>query len=488
MTAAVSAVTAYETVIGLEVHVQLKTDSKLFCPDATRFGEAPNENTCIVCLGYPGALPVLNRQAVEYAILLGLALNCEIAEVSKFDRKHYFYPDLPKAYQISQFDMPLCQHGWMVLSNGRRVRILRAHLEEDAGKLVHAGSDGLSGSSHSLSDLNRAGTPLLEVVSEPDLRSGEEAREYLSQLRNIVRYLGVCDGNLEEGSMRCDANVSVRPLGSQTLGVKAEIKNMNSTRALQRAIEYEAQRQIDLLLSGGRVIQETRLWNEAMGTTQSMRGKEGSADYRYFPDPDLRPLVVSRQWVDALRAASPELPHRRFERLTGEFGLSPYDANLLVDVKEMGDCFEAAAALTAHYKTLANWLMGDITAALKADKRTLADTHLTPAALAELADMLEDGVISSAIAKKILPDLLNDGAMPRALVASRGLAQVSDPGALRSLVAAVIADHPQQVAQYRAGKDKLLGFFVGQVMKRSQGAANPELLTPLIQAMLGEDA
>ncbi|MBK8191128.1 MAG: Asp-tRNA(Asn)/Glu-tRNA(Gln) amidotransferase subunit GatB [Vampirovibrionales bacterium] len=486
MASAVTPATTYETVIGLEVHVQLKTASKLFCPDSTTFGQAPNVNTCTVCLGYPGALPVLNRQAVEYAIMLGLAIHCEIAEVSKFDRKHYFYPDLPKAYQISQFDMPLCQHGWMELNSGRRVRILRAHLEEDAGKLVHAGADGLSGSDYSLSDLNRAGTPLLEIVSEPDLRSGEEAREYLTQLRNIVRYLGVCDGNLEEGSMRCDANVSVRPLGEQALGVKAEIKNMNSARALQRAIEYEAQRQIELIESGGRVIQETRLWNEATGVTLSMRGKEGSADYRYFPEPDLRPLVVSREWVERLRAASPELPHHRFERLTGEFGLSAYDANLLVDVKELGDCFEAAAALTPRYKTLANWLIGDITAALKADRRSLADTRLTPQALAELADLLEENVISSAIAKKILPDVLNDGALPRVLVESRGLAQVSDTGALRDLVAAVIADNPQQVEQYRAGKDKLLGFFVGQAMKRSKGSANPELLAPIIQAMLAE--
>ncbi len=477
--------TQYETVVGLEVHVQLKTKSKLFCPDATRFGEHPNMNTCPVCLGYPGVLPVLNLQAVEYAIMLGLALNCEIAEFSKFDRKHYFYPDLPKAYQISQYDMPIASHGHMVLSNGRTIRILRAHMEEDAGKLVHAGAEGLAGSDYSLSDLNRAGTPLLEIVSEPDIRSAEEAREYMSQLRNIVRYLDVCDGNLEEGSMRCDANVSIRPAGGTELGTKTEIKNMNSFRAIQRAIEYEVQRQIDTLSSGGQVVQETRLWNEATGTTLSMRTKEGADDYRYFPEPDLRPLHIDREWLDEIRSRLPELPHQRYEKLTGPFGLSEYDAGLLVETKELGDFFEAAVRHTNNYKALANWLMGDITGWLKAEKQELADTMLTPEALAELVALQDNNTIGSAVAKKLLPELLTTGGMPARIVEERGMAQMSDEGELRRIVQGVIDNNPKQAEEFRGGKEKVLGFLVGQVMRETKGSANPEVVNRLFRELLG---
>ena len=480
-----SVATQYETVIGLEVHVQLKTASKLFCPDATRFGDPPNTNTCPVCLGYPGALPVLNKQAVEFAIRLGLALGFDIPEVCKFDRKHYFYPDLPKAYQISQFDMPVCANGTLTLSNGRLVRINRAHLEEDAGKLVHAGADGLAGSDYSLSDLNRAGTPLLEVVSEPDMRTGEEAREYVTTLRNIVRYLGISDGNMEEGSMRCDANVSIRPVGTTTLGTKAEVKNMNSTRAVQRAIEFEVERQTALLENGERVRQETRLWNDATASTIMMRSKEGSADYRYFPEPDLRPLVIPRAWIEDVRRTLPELPQQRFERLTGSaVGLPDYEATLLVENKAIGDFFERALTTGANPKTLANWLLGDITGWLKTEKREIAETQLTPEALAELIALLEANTIGSAVAKKLLPILLNEGGSPKKLVAERGLAQVSDEGKLRELIAEAIAANPKQAEQYRAGKEQLIGFFVGQIMRASGGSADPAALPPLLKTML----
>jgi len=482
MTTAVA--TKYETIVGVEVHVQLKTESKLFCPDSTHFGGQPNDNTCIVCLGYPGALPVLNKQAVEYAIMLGLALNCDIAAISKFDRKHYFYPDLPKAYQISQFDMPVCSNGYMDLSNGRRVRIHRAHLEEDAGKLVHAGAEGLAGSDYSLSDLNRAGTPLLEIVSEPDIRTGEEAREYMTNLRNIVRYLGVCDGNLEEGSMRCDVNVSIRPVDSTTLGTKTEVKNMNSFRAVQKAVEFEAQRQEKILSEGGCIVQETRLWNDATQETITMRTKEGSADYRYFPEPDLKPLIIASEWIASVRNTLPELPQQRFERLTTTFGLPAHEAHLLVDTKELGDCFETASKQCQNAKALANWLVGDIVAWLKNEKKDLSDTPFTGQTLAELVTLIDDNTISSAIAKKLLPELLEKGGSPKTLVAERRMAQVTDAAAIKTEIQKVLDANAGQVAQYRAGKEQLFGFFVGQVMKATKGAANPEMVNQLLKEML----
>ncbi|MDX2086175.1 MAG: Asp-tRNA(Asn)/Glu-tRNA(Gln) amidotransferase subunit GatB [Candidatus Melainabacteria bacterium] len=474
----------YETVIGLEVHVQLNTASKLFCPDATTFGEDPNRNTCPVCLGMPGVLPVLNGQALESAIRIGLALNCQIATVTKFDRKQYFYPDLPKAYQISQYDQPVCGEGFLRLNNGRRVGITRAHLEEDAGKLVHAGADGLAGSTHSRVDLNRAGTPLVEIVSEPDLRSAEEARDYLMQIRNLVRYLGVCDGNLEEGSMRCDANVSLRPVGSNTYGTKAEIKNMNSFRAVQRAIEAEVARQTRILNEGGRVRQETRLWNDATGETVPMRSKEEAHDYRYFPEPDLRPLHLDLAWVETLRASQPELPDQRFSRLTQQSGLSDYDAGVLVEFKELGDFFDRTLEHTTKAKAVANWLMGDISAYLKTEKLSLTETQLSPEALAQLVERVEDGTISGAIAKKVLPELLAEGGLPDTIVAAKGLVQVSDPEAIRPVIEQILKDNPDNVAAYRAGKTKLFGFFVGQAMKATQGKANPELINQLLQTLL----
>jgi aspartyl-tRNA(Asn)/glutamyl-tRNA(Gln) amidotransferase subunit B len=476
--------TKYETVIGLEVHVQLKTDSKLFDPSPNAFGDEPNLNINTPCLGLPGALPVLNERAVEFAIKLGLALNCQIAAITKFDRKQYFYPDLPKGYQISQYDYPICANGYLELSNGRRVTIERAHMEEDAGKLVHAGAMGLAGSDYSLVDLNRAGAPLVEIVSAPDIRSAEEAREYMQQIRNIVRYLDVCDGNLEEGSMRCDANVSIRLYGAPEYGVKTEIKNMNSFRSIQRAIESEVARQIEIVESGGRIIQESRLWDEGTQTTKSMRSKEEAHDYRYFPDPDLRPIAISREHVEHLRKTLPELPKQRYERLTQGFGLTEYDANLMVEFKEMGDFFELAAEHTDNYKALSNWIQGDITGYLNANKLSIFETKLTPPALAELVHLVDKGTISSAMAKKLLPELLDKGGTPEKLVQEKGMAQISDEGPIREAIQRVLDANPKDVAEYKSGKEKVFGFFVGQVMKETRGSANPSLVNKLLKEML----
>ncbi len=483
MASAVAAQTKYETVIGLEIHVQLKTATKLFCSCPTRFGAEQNRNTCPICLGNPGVLPVLNRQAVDFAILAGLALNCEIAPLTKFDRKQYFYPDLPKGYQISQYDRPICGMGYLEVM-GQKIRITRAHLEEDAGKLVHAGAAGLAGSTHSLVDLNRAGVPLLEIVSEPDIRSSEQARAYAETLRNIVRYLGICDGNLEEGSLRCDANVSIRPMGATEYGTKAELKNMNSFRSIQRAIDYEVQRQIEIVESGERVVQESRLWNDATGTSAPMRSKEEAHDYRYFPEPDLRPLVIPVEWINDLKAKMPELPEQRLARLKDQFGLSDYDASVLVEFKELGDFFDEAAEYTTHYKALTNWLMGDITGYLKSSQKKLEDSKLTPKALAEMIAMVDSSKISTAIAKKLIPDMVETGKSAEALVEEQGLAQVSDEGEIRKICEQVIADNPDNVAQFRAGKEKLFGFFVGQAMKLSRGKANPELVNRLMGELL----
>jgi aspartyl-tRNA(Asn)/glutamyl-tRNA(Gln) amidotransferase subunit B len=475
--------TQYETVIGLEVHVQLKTNTKLFCGCSTRFGVEQNENTCPVCLGMPGVLPVLNRQAVEFAILAGLALNCNIAPVTKFDRKQYFYPDMPKNYQISQYDMPICEGGHIEIL-GETIRITRAHLEEDAGKLVHAGSVGLAGATHSLIDLNRAGMPLLEIVSEPDIRSAEQARVYAETIRNIVRYLGVCDGNLEEGSMRADVNISIRPVGTETLGTKVELKNMNSFRAIQRAVDYEVARQIAQVENGEKIRQESRLWNEATSSTASMRSKEEAHDYRYFPEPDLRPLEISTEWIARVRDTMPELPGQRLRRLQDQYGLSEYDAGVLVEFKELGDFFDETLKHTQHYKAVTNWLMGDITAALKTSQKTLDKTKLTPKNLARMIEMVEANQISSAIAKKLLPDLMETDRSPDDLVAEKGLSQVSDEGEIRRICEEVMAQNPSEVEAFRGGKDKLLGFFVGQVMKASRGTANPELVNRLMGDLL----
>lgn len=473
----------YEVVIGLEVHAQLKTKSKIFAPDGTEFGQEPNSQTSPITLGMPGVLPVLNREVVNMGILTGLALNCEIPERCKFDRKQYFYPDLPKGYQISQYDEPICINGYIDIK-GKRIGITRAHLEEDAGKLVHAGAAGLAGSSYSLVDLNRAGTPLLEIVSEPDMRSSEEARMYMEELRNIVRYIGVCDGNLEEGSMRCDANISIMPKGSKEFGTRAEIKNVNSFSALQRAIEYEIDRQIEIVEEGGEVVQETRLWDDNARETKSMRGKEDAHDYRYFPEPDLMPLKISCEWVQEIKDKMPELPEAKRQRYMS-LGLSEYDASVIVEQMGLALFFDEVLKLGATPKIAVNFIMGEIAAYLKEEHLEISETKLTPENLAELISLIEKNTISNNIGKQIIVDMMKSGEKASKIVESRGLSQISDEGAIKEICQKVADANPEQVEKYKAGKVQLLGFFVGQVMKETKGRANPKAVNDLMKEILG---
>lgn len=473
----------YEVVIGLEVHAQLKTKSKIFAPDGTEFGNEQNSQISPITLGMPGVLPVLNKGVVDMAILTGLALNCKIPNRCKFDRKQYFYPDLPKGYQISQYDEPICVGGHLDIK-GKRIGITRAHLEEDAGKLVHAGADGLAGSNYSLVDLNRAGTPLLEIVSEPDMRSSDEAKAYVEELRNILRYIGVCDGNLEEGSMRCDANISVMPKGSTEFGTRAEIKNVNSFRALQRAIEFEIERQIDLVEDGERVIQETRLWDDNLGETRSMRGKEDAHDYRYFPEPDLMPLEISTEWVEKIKNTMPELPSAKRERYMS-LGLSEYDASVIVEQPEMALFFDETIKLNANVKTSINFLMGEIAAYLKEEKIGISESKLTPENLVELVNLIEKGTISNNIGKQIILTMLKEGTSASKIVENQGLSQISDEGAIKEIVQKVVDGNSEQVAAYKSGKVQLFGFFVGQVMKETKGRANPKTVNDLLKEILG---
>ena len=473
----------YEVVIGLEVHAQLKTKSKIFAPDSTEFGSEQNSHTSAITLGMPGVLPVLNKECVNMGILLGLALNCEIPNRCKFDRKQYFYPDLPKGYQISQYDEPICVNGWLNVK-GKRIGITRAHLEEDAGKLVHVGAAGINGATYSLVDLNRAGTPLLEIVSEPDMRSSEEARNYMEELRNIVRYLGVCDGNLEEGSMRCDANISIMPKGSDKFGTRAEIKNVNSFSALQRAIEYEIDRQIEIVEEGGKVVQETRLWDDNLKETRSMRGKEDAHDYRYFPEPDLMPLEISREWVEDIRKTMPELPEAKRQRYMS-LGLSEYDASVIVEQMPLALFFDKTLELGANPKTAVNFIMGEIAAYLKENKVEINETKLTPENLAELISLIEKGTISNNIGKQILvEEMIVNGEKASAIVEKKGLSQISDEGAIKEIVEKVVNSHPAEIEAYRNGKTNLLGFFVGQVIKETKGRANPKTVNELIRKIL----
>lgn len=473
----------YEVVIGLEVHAQLKTKSKIFAPDGTEFGQEPNSQTSPITLGMPGVLPVLNREVVNMGILTGLALNCEIPERCKFDRKQYFYPDLPKGYQISQYDEPICVNGYIDIK-GKRIGITRAHLEEDAGKLVHAGAAGLAGSSYSLVDLNRAGTPLLEIVSEPDMRSSDEARMYMEELRNIVRYIGVCDGNLEEGSMRCDANISIMPKGSKEFGTRAEIKNVNSFSALQRAIEYEIDRQIEIVEEGGKVVQETRLWDDNARETKSMRGKEDAHDYRYFPEPDLMPLKISREWVQEIKDKMPELPEAKRQRYMS-LGLSEYDAGVIVEQMGLALFFDEVLKLGATPKIAVNFIMGEIAAYLKEEHLDISETKLTPENLTELIALIEKNTISNNIGKQIIVDMMKTGEKASKIVESRGLSQISDEGAIKEICQKVADANPEQVEKYKAGKVQLLGFFVGQVMKETKGRANPKAVNDLMKEILG---
>jgi len=475
----------YEPVIGLEVHVELRTASKIFCSSTTAFGGDPNHHTCPVCLGLPGVLPVLNKRVVDYGIRVGLALNCKIARFSKFDRKNYYYPDLPKNYQISQYDLPLAEDGYLEIDGpeGRkRVGIVRVHMEEDAGKLVHQGT--IATSPYSLVDYNRTGVPLLEIVSAPHMHSPEEARAYLEKLKAIIQYTGVSDCKMEEGSLRCDANVSVRPRGSRELGTKTEIKNMNSFRALQKALAYEIERQIEVLNEGGRIVQETRTWDETRGVTVSMRSKEEAHDYRYFPEPDLPPLVISPSWVEAVRRELPELPDERRQRYIEEFGLSAYDAGVLTSTKEMADYFEECIGLYPRPKTVANWVMGELARLLNASGDEIAACPVRPAQLVELLKIIDDGTISGKIAKTVLEEMYGSGKSAPEIVAEKGLTQITDESALAAVIEEVIAANPKSVGDYRGGKTNALGFLVGQVMKATRGKANPALVNKLLREKL----
>lgn len=468
----------FETVIGLEVHAELATNSKIFCGCPTTFGAPPNTHTCPICLGHPGVLPVVNKQAVEFAMKAALALNCEISRETKFDRKNYFYPDLPKAYQISQYDQPIGQNGWIEIEvNGekKRIGITRLHLEEDAGKLVHAEFGG-----GSLVDFNRVGVPLIEIVSEPDIRSPEEARAYLEKLKAILQYTGVSDVKMEQGSLRCDANVSIRPVGETKLGTKTELKNMNSFRNVQLALEHEVQRQIQVVTSGGQVVQETRRWDEASRQTVSMRSKEEAHDYRYFPDPDLVRMQISEEWIEEVRRSIPELPDARKTRYIQEYGLSAEDASVITIAKESADFFDRAVATGADPKAIANWLMGDLFGYLNANNLEFADLELAPEALGELVKLIEKGTISTKIAKTVFKEMLETGKDPAAIVEEKGLVQISDEGALKKIVDEVIAANPQSVQDYLGGKKQAIGFLVGQVMKQTKGKANPPLVNKLL--------
>ncbi|MCD8567119.1 MAG: Asp-tRNA(Asn)/Glu-tRNA(Gln) amidotransferase subunit GatB [Geovibrio sp.] len=477
----------YEAVIGLEVHAQLSTKSKIFCSCSTAFGAEANSQVCPICLGMPGTLPVLNEKVVEYTVKAGLAVGCRIAEKSIFARKNYFYPDLPKNYQISQYELPTCIGGevHIELEDGSKkvIGLTRIHIEEDAGKSIHGENLGSAG--NSFIDLNRTGTPLMEIVSEPDMRTGEEARAYLTKLKSILKYLDIADCNMEEGSLRCDANVSIRPVGQQELGTKAEIKNMNSFRNVQKAIEYEIRRQEKVLNEGGRIVQETRLWDAAKGITVSMRSKEEANDYRYFPDPDLVPIVLKADYVEAVRATLPELPDAKMARFMSEYALPEHDAIALTAEKAYADYFEEALKGFNNPKRIANWILSELLSTLNEKQCGISDAGISPSQLAELVSLIDSGKISGKIAKDVYKAVIDSGKNPAKIVEEQGLVQNSDSGELEAIVQQVIDSSPAEAERYKNGEKRLQGFFVGQVMKLSKGKANPQMVNDIIAKLLG---
>ena len=472
----------YEAVIGLEVHAQLLTETKIFCSCSSKFGSSPNSNICPVCLGHPGVLPVLNKKVVEFAVMMGLATECKINERSIFARKNYFYPDLPKGYQISQFEEPICEYGKITIEfkdgSKKDIGITRIHMEEDAGKSIHDQGN------ETLIDVNRCGTPLCEIVSEPDMRSAEEAYLYLTKLKQILTYLGVCDGNMEEGSLRCDANVSVRLKGETKLGTKAEVKNMNSFRNVEKAIEFEIERQIDIIEEGGRIIQQTLLWNADSNKVTPMRSKEEAHDYRYFPDPDLMPVVVEESWKNELNSRLPELPEVRRNRFVTQYTLPKYDAEVLTSSRELADYYEKVLSVTDDYKSASNWVMTDILKVINDEKITVNECPVSAENLGKLIKLINTKVISGKIAKEIFPEMLKTNSDPNSIVKEKNLVQISDTGEIENVIDKILAGNQKQIDEFLSGKDKVIGFFVGQIMKEMKGKANPQIVNDLLKSKL----
>ncbi len=474
----------FEPVVGLEIHAQLKTATKIFCSCSTSFGAPPNTHTCPVCLGMPGVLPVLNRKVVEYTLRIAAATNCKIEQESRFARKNYFYPDLPKGYQISQYEMPIAQNGFVDIEiNGskKRIGITRIHMEEDAGKLGHDPDRPLS-----LVDFNRTGVPLIEIVSEPDIRSPEEAGIYLRKLRSIIRYIGISNGNMEEGSFRCDANISMRPRGTKTLGTRTELKNLNSFKHVEKALLYEINRQREILADEGRVVQETRLWDPEKNRTTSMRGKEEANDYRYFPDPDLLPLVVDDAWINEIKKSLPELPDEKKERFIEEYNLSEYDAASLTSNRELADYFEECVKFFHNPKLASNWIMGNLLGLLNTEGRAISESPISSRHLAQLLNLIDKGIISGKMAKTVFEEMAQSGKAPGKIVEEKGFVQVTDTSALETNVREVLSNNPKEVEAYKNGKTKLLGFFMGQIMKETKGKANPKLVNDILQKQLNK--
>ena len=472
----------YEAVIGLEVHAQLLTDTKIFCGCSTKFGVPPNTNVCPVCLGHPGVLPVMNRKVVEFTVLMGLATDCVINERSIFARKNYFYPDLPKGYQISQYEKPICEHGNISIElkggSKKNIGITRIHMEEDAGKSIHDQGDS------TLIDVNRCGTPLMEIVSEPDMRTAEEAYLYLAKLKQIVTYLGVCDGNMEEGSLRCDANVSVRLKGEERFGTKAEVKNMNSFRNVEKAIEHEIERQIDILEDGGKIIQQTLLWDADANLVKPMRSKEEAHDYRYFPDPDLMPIVVSTNWKNEIASSMPELPERRRDRFISQFSLPRYDAEILTSSRELADYYENVLKVTNDFKSASNWVMTEVLKVMNDEKILIKEFPVTPENLGKLIKLINENVISGKIAKEIFPEMLKTKKDPLEIIKENNLVQITDTKEIESAIERILSSNEPQVKEYLKGKEKVIGFFVGQIMKETKGKANPTIVNELLKSKL----